>query len=128
MSEFFDGDPTCEEIVQCIYGLNQLEFKSFCLLLQLKEADVSTLMNAIGRKERTLLNRALQNLVSKDLVVRQKRSKDGQRGYWFVYKPKPLNQVKNELMKKVESWYEKSQYQISQMELKFQKNYIKNIE
>ena len=71
-NNFFNQKNNCPVIVQTIYNLNDLEFQLFCTLQFLKESEVNVLMKEVSRVDRTLINRALNNLVDKALCFREK--------------------------------------------------------
>jgi len=104
-AEFINSNPQCEQLIQCIYGLNFLEFKTFCTLQMIRESDIYCLMEHMGRTDRTKINRSLNKLIEMELVSRKKVSADGKSGYKYIYYPRSLIEVKKDLKEKVDKWY-----------------------
>ena len=126
IQEFFTDDPKCEQVVQCLYGLNDLEFQLYCSLLCLEKSDVTNLIEHTGREDRVIINRALQKLMNEGLCTRDKLSQKGTRGYKFVYSPKSIPELKDELLNKVENWYQEALVQIENIEHKFESKHSQN--
>ncbi|OLS21458.1 MAG: hypothetical protein HeimC2_33500 [Candidatus Heimdallarchaeota archaeon LC_2] len=122
-NEFFQQELNCEVLVQSLYDLNHLEFSLYCSLLQLGKADVTILMEKAGRKDRTMVNRALTSLLDKDLCMRDKKSQPGQRGYWYIYSATPLIILKKKLLRKLEKWYDYTTDAIMGIEERFDEVY-----
>lgn len=123
--DFFQQDLTCEVLVQSLYDLNHLEFDLYCNLLILDElgeqADVTRLMEKANRKDRTMVNRSLSSLLEKSLCKREKTSQLGQRGYWYIYKPTPLTELKKSLLTKLTDWHSQAIDNIKGIEVQFAK-------
>lgn len=121
--DFFQQDLTCEVLVQSLYDLNHLEFDLYCNLLIIEEldetADVTNLMERANRKDRTMVNRSLSSLLQKGLCKREKTSQLGQRGYWYIYKPTPLTELKKNLLSKLTVWHEEAIQNIKGIEVQF---------
>ncbi|MHA2099006.1 MAG: hypothetical protein ACW99A_09980 [Candidatus Kariarchaeaceae archaeon] len=130
--DFFQQELSCEVLVQSLYDLNHLEFDLYCSLLLLEEmgekADVTTLMEKAERKDRTMVNRSLSSLLQKNLCRREKTSKLGQRGYWYIYKPTPLTELKSRLLDKLNDWHKHAIDEISHIEANFDKKLAKEIQ
>ncbi len=118
-AEFINSNPRCEQLVQCIYGLNYLEFETFCSLQLLRVSDINGLMEHMDRSDRTKINRALNKLIDIGLVTREKVSVDGKSGYKYIYHPRSLIEVKAELKEKVDNWYQEVVKEIDNLVLHF---------
>ena len=109
-TEFFSNNPSCEQIVQALYDLNQLEFEIYCVLLHFEQnslpSNVDTLMVKVKRDDRTMINRALLTLLELDLCQRTKISEKGKRGYRYNYGPTPLTELKARLLENINTWYD----------------------
>ena len=104
-----------ESLLKCILGLNEIESKIFAYLL--KNANVSTMeLTDLFEKDRSAIQRALQNLGELNLVERNAMSlkdfteKTGEddsnkRGYLYVYSAKDLETVKTEFRALLDKWY-----------------------
>ena len=91
------GAGTCEDLLSCVYDLNKLESEAYFALLA-KPAKMDELAAAL-RRERSTVYRALQKLVTLQLVVRDTLSLPGG-GYCHVYAPVSPDAV----ARRVEAW------------------------
>lgn len=104
VSEFVSERKECKELVQGLFGLNHLEFEIFCSLNLLKRADIQSLMNHVGRKDRTRINRSLNRLLELDLISRKKeRSEVGTLRYYYY--PIDLHTLQERLETLLKDWY-----------------------
>ncbi len=114
--EFFKGDFDVRTLLQIVYGLNYIEMQTFEILLKIRQADVSQLMEELKRKDRVLVNRCLTTLRKNNLVKREKESIIGKRGYWYVYSVIDLGELKSNLIEKIDAWYKKAINEIDKFE------------
>lgn len=117
--EFFRGDFDLNELLRIVYGLNYIEMQTFETLLKIKKANVTQLMDELGRKDRVLVNRCLTTLRKNGLVKREKESKGGKRGYWYVYSIVDVGEMKSNLIEKLDNWYKKALSEIDNFEEEF---------
>ena len=123
MHEFFSSAPRCEQIVQILYGLNELEIQIFCNLMHFGDMDTNELIERHStlekKQDKTILNRALNNLLSKDLIFREKSSSAPTPGYRYVYKALTLDELKIKLLGSIDSWYENAKVEIENINERF---------
>jgi predicted transcriptional regulator len=102
-------------LFKCILGLNELESNVFSYLLQEEKTTTNEISNVLG-KDRSSIQRALQNLIEVKMVDRESMSlkdftdlegKDdiNKRGYLYVYKAKDIKVIKRQFLKLLEEWY-----------------------
>ncbi|RMG37783.1 MAG: hypothetical protein D6732_06000 [Methanobacteriota archaeon] len=114
--EFFKGEFDVKTLLQTVYGLNYVEMQTFEILLKVKRADVSQLMDELKRKDRVLVNRCLTTLRKNGLVKREKESIGGKRGYWYVYSVIDVGELKSNLIEKLDAWYKRALSEIENFE------------
>ena len=140
--DFIGNEINCEDLVQCVYDLNELEFNTYCALLKMNESDfagytVNEIQEFIGRKEKTMVNRALKRLFENGLVYREAKtstsslkndspndsSSTPKRGYYYVYKPLSLDNLINELKDRLDHWYETALGELGNIKSSFKLKY-----
>ena len=126
----------CEDLIQCFYNLSSLEFDIYCALLKMDEAKIDgtviKIQEYMGRKEKTMINRSLKKLFEQGLVSRQAEtvnsSKDNddqfnqltpKRGYYYTYKPLPLDALIGELRERLNKFHEVASIEIDNIKSKF---------
>lgn len=93
-----------EETMRYIFGLRNLETQVYLELLARGALTVSEIVKRF-KKDRSTLQRALQNLALAGLVYReQKNIKSG--GYYFAYRALPLEELKANMNASAKKWYE----------------------
>ncbi|MDH5404476.1 MAG: hypothetical protein OEY49_18395 [Candidatus Heimdallarchaeota archaeon] len=124
---FINSTPSCEQLVMGLYNLNKLEFNIYCGLLRHGSSTVSEIIDIIAdtdkEKDRSIINRALNELLAQSLVNREKLSEEGKRGFWFRYTPKPLEKLVQETLSKFDDWFASSRDKILQIPDEFNKKY-----
>ena len=131
-----DQDLNCEDLVQNVYNLTELELDTYCTLLIMNDLKIDGTVNEIqihmGRNEKTMINRALKKLFEQGLVSRQtetvKSSKETggittlstpKRGYFYTYKPLPLDVLVVELKERLDNWYKLAASQLKNIKSQF---------
>jgi len=95
-------EPEIEQVIQCLLGIRPLEVELYLVLLDAPgfPKDVA---DRIG-KSRSLVQRALQNLVTLGLVSRVPVSRN--RGRAYLYRAVPKAESKKVLKCALREWYE----------------------
>lgn len=119
INEFITENPHCEQIIQCIYGLNYLEFQLFCSLLTYGDNDVQELMKLVDREDRTKVNRGLKKLVEVNLITREKSTEKQKQGYRYIYSARKLVDIQDELKHRIDAWYSSISKELVDLEGKF---------
>lgn len=124
----------CEDLVQCVFDLNELEFNIYCALLKMEEGNigrtVNEIQNFVHRKEKTMVNRALKKLNDLGLVKRESISSQSddqsiqnqptpKRGYFYVYKPLSLDGLILEMRDRLDKWYDKATIELHNIKNRF---------
>lgn len=102
-------------LFRCILGLNELESTIFSYLLKNKKVSTGELSKAF-KKDRSLIQRALQNLIELKIIKRESMSRKeffelkgkkdvNKRGYLYVYSAKALDFVKKQFRELLDKWY-----------------------
>jgi predicted transcriptional regulator len=141
LSPLFNTEFDCEDLVQCFYNLSELEFNIYCTLLKMSEDNiggtVSKIQDFMGRKEKTMINRSLKHLFEQGLVSRTAETvktsenndnigiKTPKRGYFYIYKPLPLDVLVVELKERLEAWHQNSLLEIEKIIPKFREKLAK---
>lgn len=98
------GKINFQDLMRCALNLTALDVAVYFELLN-GEVTVKRLSDKLSRN-RSTIQRALTNLISKGLAIREpKTMKNG--GYYFEYRAIPLKQVKETIREKVREWYTK---------------------
>jgi predicted transcriptional regulator len=104
-----------DNLFKCILGLNELESTVFSYLLKNKRVSTAELKEVLN-KDRSLIQRALQNLIELKIIKRQSMSRKeffefkgskniNKRGYLYVYSAKDLQFVKKQFRELLDKWY-----------------------
>jgi predicted transcriptional regulator len=94
------GEPSVDFVMQCLLGLRPLEAELYFELLKAPGTPVE-LSERIG-KSRSLVQRALQNLVGYGLAYRRVVTRE--RGRAYLYEAVPKEEAKKILRKAVKQW------------------------
>ncbi|MFQ6106814.1 MAG: helix-turn-helix domain-containing protein [Thermoplasmata archaeon] len=95
---------SCSEMLRSMLDLSETELKVYRSLLSADGQAVLEIARQIG-KDRSLVQRALQNLMSAGLITRRTETlRNG--GYYYAYDAVPPTQVKKELARCIENWHE----------------------
>ncbi len=120
LRDLFSGKLELKDIIQAVYGLNYIEYQTLEILISLKEADVTAIMEKLGRNDRVLVNRCLKKLRECKLVERRKESAEGKRGYWYVYTMVNLEVFRNKLREILDHWHATSVEKVNDLENYFE--------
>ncbi|MFX0072042.1 MAG: helix-turn-helix domain-containing protein [Candidatus Hermodarchaeota archaeon] len=105
-----------KRLFKCILGLNELESNVLSYLL--KNENVSTLeLTKIFPKDRSSIQRVLQNLIELNLIERHSMSLKNYtetkelrskklRGYLYVYSARNIDSIKEQFKMLLDKWYE----------------------
>lgn len=95
---------SCSEMLRNMLNLSETELRVYRLLLSSIGQRVSEVAGLIGR-DRSLVQKALQNLMSAGLITRRtEKLKNG--GYYYTYDAIAPSQVKKELERCIEEWHD----------------------
>jgi predicted transcriptional regulator len=100
-----------EELIKCVFGLKKTELNIFLFLLKKKKGIASNeLANKLGL-DRTTIQKAMKNLLEKNIVVRRQLNLDNG-GYTFVYIVNEKEKIQELLTKTILDWKELAEKQL----------------
>lgn len=102
-------------LFKCILGLNELESNVFSFLLKNEHVTTIELANIL-EKDRSSIQRSLQNLIELKMIKRESMSskdftnlrgneESNKRGYLYVYTAEDLEYIKHKFTELLEQWY-----------------------
>jgi predicted transcriptional regulator len=104
----------CNDVIQCIFNLNDQEIKLYRELKKTGEIRADTL-SKIVKKERSTVYRSLQKLTCAKLVIKKTNIiKSG--GYYHTYICNNKIDIKNNIENCVDNWYRKMKNTLLQIE------------
>lgn len=97
-------DMSIEDIMSCMFGLKKFETEAYFKVVDKGAATVNELCENFN-KDRSTIQRALQNLAIAGLIYRdQKNIKNG--GYYYMYRAAPFDEVKETTKSSIKKWSE----------------------
>ena len=95
----------CDNVIQCIFELNNLDIKVYRTLKEAGEARADELAKKL-KKDRSNIYRSLQRLTCCRLCIKEKRNiKSG--GYYHIYNCANNSKIRTELDEQIDSWHKK---------------------
>jgi predicted transcriptional regulator len=95
----------CDNVIQCIFELNNLDIKVYKSLKKTREARADDLAKIL-RKDRSNVYRSLQKLTCCKLCTKEQRNiQNG--GYYHIYKSINTTKIKKELKEQIDCWHKK---------------------
>lgn len=96
--------PEFERIMECVFGIQPHETRTYFRLLELPGSTVAELANALER-DRSNVNRSLSTLCETGLVERERRLLEGG-GYVYQYFAVPVPDAQQSMHEAVDEWAE----------------------
>lgn len=104
----------CNNVMECIYSLNELD-KDVLAVLSEEEGMTSSEIAEKVEKDQSTAYRSLEKLFECGLVYKEKENiRKG--GYYFLYYLRPLDKVKEEALECVDEWYQEMKKAIEKMD------------
>jgi len=104
----------CENVVECLYDLSELDKNILSMLGEDKELRSSELAEKVDKDQSTVY-RSLERLLECGLVYKEKETiRNG--GYYFLYSRRPLDNIKEEALECIDQWYEDMKEAIQEIE------------
>lgn len=97
-------DPSFEQILSCVFGIQDHESRTYLVLLDAPGSTVAELADELDR-DRSNVNRSLTTLLEKNLATRQRRLLDPG-GYVYQYTAVDLPEAKAMLHTALDEWVE----------------------
>lgn len=90
------------DIMECMFGLKDFETHTYLELINGGATTVNELVDQFN-KDRSTVQRALQNLAIAGLIYREQRNiKNG--GYYYVYHAAPFDEIRSTIKESVRKW------------------------
>ena len=105
MQHLVKPDFTCENAMSCFFNLNPLETAAYRALVLEGPLTAKELGEKL-KKDRSTSYRALKNLMSAGLCYKETRTIEAG-GYYHVYSAMDPGEVKKEIQRMADMWYEK---------------------
>lgn len=96
--------PEFERVMECVFGIQRRETRTYIRLLELQGSTVAELASALDRDESNV-NRSLSTLCEKELVRRERRLLEGG-GYVYQYFAVPVPEAQTRMHEAVDEWAE----------------------
>ncbi|AWB27228.1 helix-turn-helix domain-containing protein [Halococcoides cellulosivorans] len=118
MSEQLSQEIACEGLLECVYGLKDLDQEVFGELTASDDPlTVDEVADQVDR-ERSTAYRSIQRLLKAGFIRKEQVNYD-QGGYYHVYRPTDPDQVADEMQRTLNDWYAK----MGQLIVEFREKY-----
>ena len=97
------GTATCKDLMQCMMNLGEMEMDILRTLMRRGPLGTDDLTKH-SRRDKSIVHRGLQKLMSCGLVSREKRS-ISKGGYYYVYSSIPPDKVKKRMKECIDTMY-----------------------
>lgn len=106
MNEYLRQDLSCDHLLECIYGLKDLDREVFGTIVSSDEhLTVDEIADAVDR-ERSTAYRSVQRLVQTGFVQKEQINYDDG-GYYHVFTASDPDMVADEMQRLLNDWYSK---------------------
>ncbi|MFP4628204.1 MAG: helix-turn-helix domain-containing protein [Halobacteriales archaeon] len=106
VSGYLQQDMECEGLLECIYGLKQLDRDCYRAIVEHEEPlTVDAVAEAVDR-ERSTAYRSIQRLLQAGFIQKEQVNYQSG-GYFHVYRPTDPDVVADEMQRKLNDWYAK---------------------
>ena len=96
------SEPGFEEVLRCVFGVQEHEARLYLELLDAPDSTVAELADAVDR-DRSNVNRGLTTLLEKDLADRRRRLLDSG-GHVYQYRATPPPEARELMHETLEEW------------------------
>ncbi|WP_247010434.1 helix-turn-helix domain-containing protein [Halorientalis litorea] len=97
-----DDEPGFEEVLACVFGIQDHEVRTYLTLLDHPERTVQELADTLDR-DRSNVNRSLSTLREKGLAARERRLLDGG-GHVYQYTATPMPAARKLMHETLDEW------------------------
>lgn len=97
-----DSEPGFEEVLRCVFGIQDHEARLYLELLDAPDSTVAELAETVDR-DRSNVNRGLTTLMEKNLADRRRRLLDSG-GHVYQYRPTPPEEARGLMHETLEEW------------------------
>ncbi len=96
------SEPGFEEVLRCVFGVQQHEARLYLELLDARDSTVAELADAVDR-DRSNVNRGLTTLLERGLVDRRRRLLDSG-GHVYQYRATPPAEARELMHETLDEW------------------------
>ena len=104
----------CDNVIQCIFELNNLDIKVYKTLKQTGVTRADELAKKL-KKDRSNVYRSLQKLTCCKLCTKEQRNIENG-GYYHIYRSYDTTKIKKELEDKIDNWHNKMKNTLKELE------------
>jgi predicted transcriptional regulator len=97
-----DSEPGFEEVLRCVFGIQDHEARLYLELLDAPDSTVAELADEVDR-DRSNVNRALSTLLDKELATRRRRLLDSG-GHVYQYRATPTDDAREMMHETLDEW------------------------
>jgi len=97
-----DGEPGFEEVLRCVFGIQDHEARLYLELLEAPDSTVAELAETVDR-DRSNVNRGLTTLMEKSLAERRRRLLDSG-GHVYQYRATPPSEARELMHETLDEW------------------------
>lgn len=97
-----DAEPGFQEVLRCVFGIQDHEARLYLELLEAPDSTVAELAEAVDR-DRSNVNRGLTTLLDKGLVDRRRRLLDSG-GHVYQYRATPPEEARELMHQTLDEW------------------------
>jgi len=108
---------SCENILECFYGLNESDIQTYKLLISRGELRIEEISRESGKSENTVY-KSLQKLMIAGIVLRDKKVIRGG-GYYYTYKALSPPEVADDMERILREWCVKVRNTIEEFRSKY---------
>ena len=119
MHDYLDQDMQCEGLLECFYGLKELDRRVFGVLAS---SDARLTIDQIAEevdRERSTAYRSVQRLMEAGFVRKEQVNYD-HGGYYYVFEPVDADEVADDLQRMLNDWYAKMGQLIGEFKDKYE--------
>ncbi|MEF8788620.1 MAG: helix-turn-helix domain-containing protein [Haloarculaceae archaeon] len=119
MREYLERDMECEGLLECTYGLKDLDIEVFGVLAEGETAMTVDQIAAAVDRERSTAYRSVQRLLDVGFVRKEQVNyEDG--GYYHVFEPADAEEVTDDIQRLLNDWYAKMGQLIGEFREKYE--------
>ncbi|MFQ3319489.1 MAG: putative transcriptional regulator [Natronomonas sp.] len=97
-----ESEPGFEEVLRCVFGIQEHEARLYMELLDAPDSTVAELAEEVDR-DRSNVNRGLTTLLDKELVERRRRLLDSG-GHVYQYRATPPEEARQLMHETLDEW------------------------
>ena len=104
--EYLRRDLDCENLLDCIHGLKDIDRRSFRVLAKSREPLTVDEVAGLVDRERSTAYRSVQRLLKAGLIQKEQINYE-QGSYYHVYTPTDPDEIADDMQRTLNDWYAK---------------------